>query len=773
MSDESSYSLLKAKLLLILSVMEERIVYTARNKKTTLNADELSGQRIYLKHIYHNDELQKTETYFKGELLSIEIYIQDEHITDEEILFLTPFISAVTIIRVKKYGHYRLFHFRKYSKCKLDSEEIRVKDSENRLLSLFYPNKEDYHHQKSIYSTDGEDLSFEYFSTGQPLLKNMEILRRIEAFSAIHSLEISKSFYLSFFPFLPTGDSYEVENCRYFTGYNFMGEIEIELQQAFFEKDFIKKIYSKDVLQEIIYFENRKVIRRKYFIRNDKKVDLENLEYEVEIYHLDEEKNGFTKWDVECYKNNLLHKRKIKVYDILGKKIGSQWIDPVTGKPQSTKKHAYYYNSKYNEWNGFEYDENGKIIENEIVVDDFWDNEIFTINEIEEKGFFTTDFGKYFLTGSLEIPEPETPIHKHKKIYKNHLGNKITEKETQSLFEYSEEIFDNNRLKKRIIYTADSSEQRKENIYNKYVVTFHDDMKNLEEFELTDDEIYYNMRKENGYYIYDFAVRNEDYRNVVKSTGTAVYDNYYRLICRINYEENFQTVISAVKIHYSYIIPLLGNTCIEVHFNEQGEIREYIDNTISRRAYSKSQYEKDYFFENSSVNKEYYKSLNSLVPEKPAFPFFDFEYDIIKYRAQDNRESEMQLLFSESKLKVAWSGSYDCFYFVDDIQKVKEYSKALSNELGAAYFYNIEKTDSKIEADYFFSRGIKARFSMDIFSDEIDCEILNNHEQENKISFKLMDSSDFTNRYCFFYEEKWVSDSVIYSSLIKELLLKV
>ncbi|MCA6068643.1 hypothetical protein JI747_015790 [Chryseobacterium sp. RG1] len=128
--------------------MEERIVYTARDRKTILNEDELSGKRMYQKHIYQHDELQKVETYFKGELLSLEIYVSDENIPDEDILFRNIFISSVTVIRVKKYEDYSILHFRKYSKCNLQNEEIRVEDSEKRNIALFYPDKEDYYHKK-------------------------------------------------------------------------------------------------------------------------------------------------------------------------------------------------------------------------------------------------------------------------------------------------------------------------------------------------------------------------------------------------------------------------------------------------------------------------------------------------------------------------------------------------------------------------------------------------------------------------------------------------
>lgn len=753
--------------------MKERIVYTARDRKTILTEDEFTGKRMYMKHVYQNDELQKTETYFKGELLNLEIYISDASILDEEILFLNVFITSVTVVRIKNYGKYRLMHFRKYSKFKLESEEIKVEDPENRNSAQYYLNKEDYYHKKSIYSVEGEELSFEYFSTGQPLLKKTEILKKIKQFSEIHALEISKTFYLSFFPYIISEENYEVENSLYFTDSMFKGDIGIDLQQTFFEQNFIKKVYIKDILQEIIYFENRKIIRRKYFIRDNKAIDTQHQDVEVEIYRLNEVKNGFTKWDVECYEQNILQKRKIKVYDVTGKKIFSQWLDAVTGKIESSKKYVYHHIRDFSTWNGFEYDENGKISPDDIQVDDGWEYLHYTIGEISGKGFFKSDYGKYFAAGLPEIPDVHDPVKDYKTIYKNHLGECIPEKEAKSLFEYTQEIFENKKLKKRITRTAEFLKQREENIYMSRVEVFHHEMKDVSELDsfLNGNIIYFHHRIENNYHVYDFVVMDYDYYNKIIFTGTAVFDNYSRIVTKVMRDSSTQKLISAFKIHESYITPLFGTYSVKVNFNENGEIINYVDKRIDVRLYSKDQYENDYFYNISPVNNDYYKSLDSLVPEKPAFPFFDFESQLMKYKGHDNRDSESHLLFSNSKLKVAWSGSFECLYFVDDEKEMEVFSNALSTELGAAYFYNIKKTVSEIETNYFNARGIYAHFTIDLFSDEIKCEILNNHEYENKLSFRLMNHSDFTNRYCFFYDETWISETVIFSEMIKELLI--
>ncbi|MDY0930979.1 hypothetical protein [Chryseobacterium sp. CFBP8996] len=752
--------------------MKEKIVYTARDRKTILNQDELTGKRMFMKHVYQNDQLQKTETYFRGDLLNLEIYISDINILDEEILFLNILISSVTVVRVKIDGDYRLLHFRKYSKFKLESEEIKIVDNENRSTAQFHIDKEDYYHKKSIYSVEGEELSFEYFSTGQPLLKKTEIIKKINEFSQNHALEISRTFYLSFFPYIISGENYEVERSFYFTDSVFKGDIEIDLQQAFFEQNFIKKVYAKNSLHEIIYFEDRKIVKRKYFLRGKKSVDRQHQNYEVEIYRFNEEKKGFIKWDVESYERNILQKRKIKVYDVTGKKIFSQWFDAVTGKIESSKKYTYHHNSDSSAWEGFEYSKNGKILLNDIKVDDGWEYIHYTIDEIAGKGFFESDYGKYFAEGLPEIPDVQNPVTDYKMIYKNHLGVCIPEKDAKSLFEYAQEIFENKKLKKRVTRTAESWEKRKENIYISRTEVFHNNMKDVSELDsfLNGNIIYYNHQIKNNYHVYDFVVMDYDYYNKIIFTGTAVFDNYSRIVTKVTRDCSTQKIISAFKIHESYITPLFEIYSVKVNYNEIGEIMNYVDKRIDERLYSKHQYENEYFYNISPVNNSYYKNLDSLVPEKPAFPFFDFESQRMKYKGHDNRDSESHLLFSNSKLKVAWSGNFECLYFVDDEPEIEIFSKALSTELGAAYFYNIKKSVSEIETDYFNARGIYAHFIIHLFSDDIKCEILNNHEHENKLSFRLMNDSDYTNRYCFFYDETWISETVIFSEMIKELL---
>lgn len=751
--------------------MKERIVYTTRDRRKILSEDELSGHPRYLRHVYQDDELLKTETYFKGELRNLEIYTSDENLPDEEILFAYVNIPDVTVIRVSPSDGYRVFHSRKYSKFLPENEEVQVKDAEERIVSLFYPDREGYHHQKTLYSGSGEALTFDYHSSGGPVFKRTRVLEMIGAFSQTHSLEIEPSFYLSFFPFLPSGLHYERESCKYFISSGFRTEMETDLREAFFERHFTKKVYTGIILKEIIIFENRKIARRKYFIRDGRAVDLSGMDYEVEIYFLEEEKNGFSQWKVAYYKGNVLCKRKVKVYDITGKTIFSQELDLLTGIPGFAIKYAYYHGPEACIWEGFQYDGSGKLLPVDILVDDGWEHIPYTIDEIAEEGFFQSDYGKYFAAASPEIPEIGNPVEKHTKIYRNHLGNQITEKEARLLFEYTEEVFDNHKLTKRTVFKTDSPQRRRADEYSRYTAVFYENTKSLESFETIHDKVYYNQRQENGYIVYDLAVR-EDYRNKIKAAGTVVFDKYYRIVSKVVQDVLDQKFILAYKVYEAYISPLLGTDSVKVNYNEYGEVVRYVDSMGYKRSYTKAQFENDDFYNISPVNNEYYKSPDRLVPERPAFPFFDFRDAAMRYTAYDRREYEIRLLFSGSKLRAAVGNSYSVIYFVEDEQERDVFIRALPSSPDQVYFYNIRVSVQEIVADYFDTRGIAARFIISLTSDTIRCEILNNHEHENKLSFRLVESSDHTDCYCFFHEEKRIIGTEIFSEMIKELLLK-
>ncbi|GAB0157872.1 hypothetical protein CHRYSEOSP005_31620 [Chryseobacterium sp. Alg-005] len=753
--------------------MKEQILYTTRDRETILDENSISHHRVYLKHFYHDDILQKTELFHRDRIIDIKVYLYDHYLTDEEILFKNIYVNGVTIIRGKMSGHEKVFHEKHYVRLQKEKEIIKVEDSSGRIVSVCYINKEEYYHSKTIYADQGEKLKLDYFSHGTPVLKRTEIRNRLLEFSKLHDLEVQIPYYLSFFPFVTSGEMFETESCKYFSEFN--DDKEITLQQAFFKRDFVKKIYKKGILQRIEYFTGLEISSKKYFIYDGKSFSLppENVEINTSLYYLEENKNGFTKWRTEFYEKNIVKEKETIVYDILNKEIFRQTHN-LENKTIHVSKKAYY-NGEYSPYETFFYDETGKMISEQVSIDDGWHGEEIEISELKIKGFFDHSYGKYFRAASPEIPEPNHPITAYHVVYKNHLGEVIDKNEAGELYEYSEEIFENHQLKKRIIFKADSRKEFKEKAHQRYEESYHDEVKaipDLESFHTGRNIIYYNKRDENNYILYDFIIRDDEFWNQIKYTGTVVYDNYQRVVSKVTYNGISQQLISGIKIHYSHISPLLENKLIIVNFNDRGEAVSYIDNSIGYRQYSRERYEKEYFFNINPVNNEYYRNLKKLIPPKPAFPFIDFEYDTIRFSTEDEREHEAQLLLSQSKVKVAWLGSYTFYYFLENENDIEAYSRSLSTEYGATYFYNIRKNVSTIETRYSTSGGIEAYLTIDLLSGKIFCEIANNDKYNQKLSFRLIDESDRTDQYCFFYEDKWISDTVMYSELIIELLSK-
>lgn len=166
---------------------------------------------------------------------------------------------------------------------------------------------------------------------------------------------------------------------------------------------------------------------------------------------------------------------------------------------------------------------------------------------------------------------------------------------------------------------------------------------------------------------------------------------------------------------------------------------------------------------------EYYKSLKELVPENPAFPFFDFTVSKLLYINETEGESEMTLLMSDSKIKIA-SEEYVTFHFLTKEESLESYLKMIPDlKLKFyMYFYNVSKRENTIETD-FFGLGIKAHFSIDLNTREIDCHVIN--ASVENISFRKVASVRNTDLYRFYENERRIFVN-FYSELLIDLLLK-
>lgn len=748
----------------------EKIIYTKRNKKEEITLEESLEMRSYYKHIYKNDIIRKSEFYYKPlfhqqEIFSkIEIfkYEDDDIIEDENILFENIHISSVKIIRVRKIDIYVLHHKKEFLNLLLEKELFELFelfDNTENLIATYNQRDKDYelYNYKYLYVENEKPLRLQYFDNGK-LVKH-----RKEIESLVGNKEIfPKDYYFNFFPFLPNQEEIITDLIKYFSD-----DEEINLQQAFFKRNFNSKTYQKGILQKIDYFENNELLQTTHFIYEQKlnlKSYLTNIKVETIIYFLEEEKNGFKRWTVSYFSGDSLTKTEIKVWDFLEKEIYNQEID-IDGNIISTTKKSFFYNNEYSYLDEFEYDKTGKLITTEIFEDDGgWHSIEHKISDLKKDGFFKPEYGRYFAEVNPEIPQLKNVIHSYKKIYRNHLGKIIEKSETKNLYEYSEEIFIDNNLKEKTTYKDGSN----------FKEIFIDDYVNISAEEnnvvlSNSDVCYHNKRRENNYIIYDFAIRKFAY-SVGKNKGIVVYDNYFREISRIVFEGFSDVIIYAVKTYYNSPSPIIDDKFTSVIYNKSGEIERYKDNSLEVDAvYSPTEYESDYFFDISPVNNDYYKNIFPFVPERKAFPYIDFEKKEFK-SYQHNRELKILTFFEKEKLKIASLKSYQYFYFLPDEKSVLEYYEMLTELSLICFFYDIKITRDEIVASLSYSHEIKARLKIDILTENITCEIFEN--KENIIAFRKFSTADNSEMYAFYYENERVWSTEFQPEILIELLLQ-
>lgn len=243
--------------------MKQKITYTLKDRETVIDEEKLHENKIYLKHFYHDVMLEKVEHYISGKLRKIEIFISDENISDEEILFKNIYISVIKIIREKRYENFKLIHEKSYNRFQISKEKFIVKDQSDRIISTYAYNDESSYNEKTIYSENGEKISFGYYQSGSPSDQKSEIEKKIGEFSILHNLNLDTKYYFNFFPFIPSGELVEIETCKY---YSLGSEKEITLQEAFFKQNFEENIYLDETLIRSVYFADFEITGKNYFI---------------------------------------------------------------------------------------------------------------------------------------------------------------------------------------------------------------------------------------------------------------------------------------------------------------------------------------------------------------------------------------------------------------------------------------------------------------------------------------------------------------------------
>ncbi|WP_278378149.1 hypothetical protein [Chryseobacterium arthrosphaerae] len=752
--------------------MKTRILYTTRNQKAILEENRLHENNSYLKHIYEDEVLKKTELWIREQLDSITLYPdREEKASDEEILLAHAFLRSVRIIRIENTGAYQFVRDRQYKNFLFSKEEIYLSDFDSRKIASYTVTQYGTEQKKYIHLKDGGYREFTYSDGRKPYLREESFIKNISEVLTENNSSVSPDYYLEFSPFFPSGEELKQKTVRYFSFYE---EKEITFQEAFFEREFIKKVYIQDQLQRIDTFKRLKMNQREYFIDDHQpfKRSKEDLNYLIDVHYLREEKNGFKKWEIIRYKKNEteVDEREIWVMDAQGKRIFYRELDGSTGNTILTRKFPHFPGSVSSLSTCFEYNAEGKLTTEGVDLYDDWDGDYYSVDQMHQDGFFESEYGRYFVSADPEIQEVSQPLTVT--VYKNHLDEEIPEKDIKGLYEYSEETYERKRLIRRRKYTAYSGKDLKEQKYITLTSSYDDDMKEVPDLETShdnSDRIYYNRRTVNHYILYDFITRDYWEGRNAEFSGTVVYDNYYRTVSEIVYDAASEQLISGSKTLYGQVSPLLGRKYITVNFNRDGQVESYTDNRfIFPEHHSKEKFDNKHFG-SGPLSQDYYKNLKDLVPENPAFPYYDFTISKMLYGNETGTESEMTLLISDSKIKIV-AEEYVTYHFLSNEESLEDYLRAVP-DLGVRsqmYFYNTSKQKNMIETD-FSGLGIKARFSIDLNTREIDCHSIESSVKD--VSFRKAVSGKATDLYLFYTGERKIFVN-FYSELLIDLLLK-
>lgn len=751
--------------------MKTRVLYTTRNKKAILEESRLHEQVTYLKHIYTDEILRKSELWIKDQMESVILYpTEEETASDEEFIIANAFLRNVRIVRISNTGGYKLVHDKSYKNFLLSKAEIYLSDHDDRKIASYSVDQFGTTLAKYIYLKDGDYKEFIYTESRKPYREKKSFEKMIGEILAEHKTSITSDYYLNFSPFFPSGEDLELETISYFSYYN---EDEISLQEAFFEKEFRKEIYTKDVLRRIDTFKRHRVIQKSYFIYDNLPFDPEeNGSHLIDIHYLREEKNGFKKWEIVTQRKDKTggYEKTIWVMNAQGERFFYQEIDENSGDVIFTRKFPKIPDWENSVSNYFEYDHDGKLITEGLDLYDDWDNEFYSVVQMHEDGFFESEYGQYFLSALPEIPEFEESTKKM--VYKNHLNEVIPKKNIKGLYEYIEETYESRRLVKRIQYKAYSYHDLKEQQYQIIRTSYHDhidEVPDLETFNDDANEIYYNKRLVNNYTLYDFITRDYWDGKKAEFSGTVVYDNYYRVVSKVLYDPSSKQLISGSKTLYEQVSPLLGGKYITVNFNRDGEVESYIDNRFIFPEYDSKEKFKNKHIDDGPISQDYYNNLKELIPENPAFPFFDFTTGKMFYINENETESDITLLMVNSKIKIA-AEEYVIFHFLNDGESLESYLKMIPDLRikTSLYFYNIEKNENTIETD-FFGLSIKAHFSINLSTRQIDCHITDSSAEN--IDFRKVASYKTTTISRFYVNGKKLFVN-FYSELLIDLLLK-
>ncbi len=735
-----------------------KILYKDIRNKKTFKEDELSliiGKSAYIKYYYTDDEkLVKQENFnCQGILTSTYFYLQLFE-TKEEILYKNPHAIIYTIL--KEINGYIVYEKESYQGFELSEKIIEVRDEKGRMITEMNLKYEEYHKYLHV---DDEIKRISYFEWGE--MKD----RFSSYFEKKH--EVNNEFYTQLYPIIPDCEFLIPETK---VEYRNLYDIKLKLDEAFKEDDFTKYIYEQDrkIIEE--EFCDGILESRTYYLKPEQTIQdiLKECNYNIDniIYYNQHIVNNYVVWDINYYGKQLrLGSKDKKVFNLNDEEIASQSIDATNNKVIKTQK---YSNLMYHEdpfdFLPFTYDENGKI-EEKIKIN--YDK--YCINDFKEKGFFNTEYGRYFLTDEPLVPYVKGP-EKIECIYKNHLEQIIDEVEIKYLYEYKKEIYVNGFLKEVYSYIHKhipgvedldciglelySDQQRLEDIiYDSIIKNF--------------DFVFYNKRINNNYIVYD--VEKYDYTSDLKYNGILVQDSQGREIVRVIYQNDKTHIQYAHKIFYDN--PVKGDSAENYHlveFDKYGNPYRYKRfHWENCEIFSKEKYEK---YEPSSkvLQNPFYKNLRFLIPPFPCLKYEELVQKPQYIKIKNDYIYRKECYYNENhQLRIYHNSIF--LYTYEDLTPIKQALTIYEFK----YYYNIKRNTDFLTFRCLYKEGLEIDFSINLETLQMQYEVtkckeisnlnseinkvLENSNKSMKINIRMENEREGV--YHFLYNDQIVENS--------------
>lgn len=705
--------------------MVEKIIYKADRNERVISKEELHTVENFFKNFYIDEELVKTEYISHSGNSNFTIYYLNNYQSIEEILLENnQFLDRSFYYKLFEKSGFTIYLFQRYDFRNLEEQSIIIKDKDEKLAIksiIVFTGHENYRYSKTIktdakYSTlrrktegnstfrvnyfENGDFESAYFSN-EDLEMNLQEFLFTNDFSEKYDLKINKDFFKSFSPIIPNSDFTIPEiSIEYSDHYK---NKKISFKEIFTERFFYKTLYVDKKKRTLESFDCGKIVSKTYYLTVEEKIEdfLQVMQNKVKycFYHKPEIKNNCTCWEVIQYdeKGTVIEKRN-EVYNFQNQLISVNYLLSNESRTHYLIKYCYKNNYESQILNIFKYKESGALCyvdDCDFDSDSMWDDTVWEMPNLKFETYIKKTKDSFFKTFFPEVPESSK--EEIEVIYKNHLGEVISELEIKKVFEYQKEVKIDKITKEIKTYKNNSC---------CFVEYYCSDQEKLEDFEFNysrDYIVYHNKKQENGYLVYDIFESIGDKQEIENYKGVLVQDFFGREITRVVFKNDEMDLKYARKISYDNFKDELGynyNTVI-VNFEDSNKVLNYYSNET---IFTEEEFEKESFSSLNKTNNSFFKSIFPFVPEIEARIYEPFTFKT-KLKRQENsfEPEEIKCLYNNAnKLKYVFDG-YKKWSFLKDRSEVDLKLPELLYYDYNISFYNVKLSDEIISCDVLYN----------------------------------------------------------------------